>query len=205
MPCNRIAAPAALVLAALPLPALAQAPAPCDVAVWTTADYSADNLGMMAGGLLDAMTRTADRPAINSKQAIEHMLPPAVLFEQIAGSRLPAILGREVNFVHVEKSREESKVDRKRTGRSTASTNPCYIEVYLFMVYYQAAAFHGERIISYYVFRDFRGAKPVKSSTYDNGQMKHFSRQSVEGATILARQAIREVFETLTAKKFGRR
>lgn len=190
-------------LAAAPALAQPDTRGTCDVAVWTDAAYSADRMGLLNGGALDAMLKKADVPEINSTAAIKHMLPPTRLFDLVAKSNLSAILDREVNYVHSKSFGEAVKADRKRLVRSTDSSNPCYIEIYVNMIYYQSAPFHGERIFSYYHFKDFRGPKLVKSNGYDNGQMKNFSDQTVEVATGMAGDAVSVVFNKLAAKRFG--
>ncbi|KTE29501.1 MULTISPECIES: hypothetical protein [unclassified Sphingopyxis] len=175
--------------------------AACDVAVWTTAQYNADRIGLVTGGLIDAMLKGASVPEINSSEAIKSMLPAETLFDVISHSKLDQIIGRPINYIRVDKGPKEAEADRKNKARAYASDNPCFIEVHLWLVYYQSAPFHGERIFSYWRIKDFRGPKPVSTGGYDNGQMKDFSKQDVATATEMAKGAIAEVFEKTTRKK----
>lgn len=200
-----------LMLFLVPFVALTAAPASaqsgergsCDVAVWTAAWYDADRMGLITGGLIDEMLKKSEIPSVNSTAAIKDMLPASRLFKLISDSKLAEILGRNVNYVHVEKSEDDAKVDRKSKMRSAASANPCYIEIYVTGIYYQSAPFHGERIFSSYHFKDFRGPKLVKGGGYDNGQMRKFSAQTVEVATEMAGGAVSEVFNKIARKRFG--
>lgn len=199
----------ALLLAAAPDAAFAQDAAgstsTCDVAVWATAQYSASRIGLVTGGLIDEMLKKGSVPEINSTDAIRSMLPAETLFEVISHSKLDEIIGRPVNFIRVDKSAEAAEADRKSKSRAYASNNPCFIEVHLWLVSYQSAPFHGERIFSYWRIKDFRGPKLISSGGYDNGQMKDFSKQDVPTATNLAKSAIVEVFEKTARKKLQAR
>lgn len=175
--------------------------AACDVAVWTTAQYNADRIGLVTGGLIDAMLKGASVPEINSSEAIKSMLPPETLFDVISHSKLDQIIGRPINYIRVDKGLKEAEADRKNKARAYASDNPCFIEVHLWLVYYQSAPFHGERIFSYWRIKDFRGPKPVSTGGYDNGQMKDFSKQDVATATEMAKGAIAEILEKIARKK----
>lgn len=195
----------ALLLMAAPQVVLAQdtmaAPSTCDVAVWTTTQYSASRIGLITGGLIDEMLKKGSVPEINSTDAIRSMLPAEALFDVISHSKLDEIIGRPVNFIRVDKSAEDAEADRKSKLRAYASDNPCFIEVHLWLVSYQSAPFHGERIFSYWRIKDFRGPKLISSGGYDNGQMKNFSEQDVATATDMARSAVVEVFEKTARKK----
>ena len=196
-------------MGAIPFAAQAQnaeaAQPACDVAVWTTANYSADRMGLITGGVIDTALKRASVPEINSVDAIRMMLPPETLFEVISTSSLDDIIGRPINYIHIEKTGVESEADRKSKTRAYPSDTPCYIEVHLWNVYYQSAPFHGERIFSYWRLKDFRGEQLVSKGGYDNGQMKKFSKQDFETASEMARGAIREVFEKVATKKLPRR
>ncbi len=206
---RRLLIVAGLLAAVFSGPALAEEPATgavkCDVAVWTTTRYSATRLGLVTGGLLDQLLTQKEVKEINSTDAIKEMLSADVLFEVISNSELPEILDRPVNYIHVAKPEDETKVDLKSKQRNLASDNPCYIEVFITFINYQSAAFHGERIFSWYTVKDFRGPKMIKTGGYDNGQMKDFSKQDIPGATALARGAVKEVFEKIARKKLATR
>jgi len=182
-----------------PLPALAADR--CDVPVWTNTGFHAVNLGLgLQGGLLDDLAKEREIPNLNSKGAVQRMLPSDALFKIAASSDLARTLGEEVNFIRVEKPPTEALADRARKTRSTPSVNACYIEIYFDAVEYQASFAYGSRIIPYLTFKDFRSGKMVKRSDYGREKMPHFTRESPETATVVVREAVQAVFNRLSAK-----
>jgi hypothetical protein len=175
----------------------------CEVAVWTAPDYRADNLGLMIGGALGSVFTEPNLPHLNSKDALRQILSANDLFAIVESSKLSEILNSNIIYRHVAADSNASKVDQKKDGRSTLSSNKCYIEIYFDIIYYQSSTVYGSRIFDYLTIRDFRGDRVIRSSGYQSDRMANFSKQSAESGTSMMRDAVKTAFNSLVEKKLA--
>jgi len=135
-------------------PALAQAPAPCELHVWPAERMNSMTTGLLGGGLLDAAIH-ANKDASNKASLASALDSPSQL-DALQSLDLIELLARQPGTVIV---RHETPIERKSMNkvktRRSDSQAACYSELIVADVFYQKAAIYGRSLRTLFMLRDF--------------------------------------------------
>lgn len=177
----------------------------CDVAVWTGSEFLAQRFGLFPGGVLTSVGRKTDQPNLNPAQALATLLSPSVLFGIIRDSDLPDVIGKKVNYIHMDRDVKQSRADRRRKARNLPSSAPCYYEIYVTSVYYISDPIWGEKFTSFYKIRDFSSGKLKSYSGHNGAKVKNYTGSTTEDGLVKLKWVVSKGFDETIREELGSR
>lgn len=152
----------------------------CDVAIWTAPIISANRDGLTEGGLLSLVMQKPEQKNLNTKEALSSFFTSDFIMDVVRMSDLPKVIGRPLNYAHVPGTYETRLLAQKAKVRSSGSDNPCYVEIYIDELRYNADPIAGEELWAYFWMKDFRTGKMKKYLSFNSMKMHKFTGSSVE-------------------------
>jgi hypothetical protein len=170
----------------------------CELHVFPTLEGQAMTTGWLSGfGIIGAVADAAankDRN-VNETEYLKEALGPRLQVQALKSVDLLAALKLPPSNIIYETPIADRKISTKATGRLSASTAPCYVELLVTQNFYTKRAIYGRSLNNRFIFKDFRGGKTKTALVKGRGGngLAHFPPKTTD-ETEAAEQELRDVF-----------